>query len=120
MRRWDCEAGLGGDLAEDRDKINSRKVGLKTMPVSELGWGWGVMSTDEWNTPRVRQRLLVDLFPDWRLDYTPSLPSQAHSGQTEAACECLVSCMALAVTSASKGPHPQGDRAEPDTPGFDI
>lgn len=67
MRSWDCEAGLGGDLAEDRNKRNSRKVGLKAMPVSELGVGWGVLPMDEWNTPRMRRRLRVDLSPDWRI-----------------------------------------------------
>lgn len=120
MRSWDCEAGLGGDLAEDRYKRNSRKVGLRAMPVSELGVGWGVLSMGEWNAPRMRRDCWWTCLLIGVLGYTLSPRSQAHSGQTEAACERFVSRMAPAVTSASKSPHPQGDIAEPDTSGFDI
>lgn len=51
----------------------------------------------------------------------------SRGDKRKAACECFTSCMgqhepvsAGAMFSASRGPRPQGDMVESDTPGFDI
>lgn len=51
----------------------------------------------------------------------------SRGDKRKVACECFTSRMgqrkpvsAGAMFSASRGPHPQGDMVESDTPGFDI
>lgn len=81
-------------------------------------------------TPHTRRRLLVELFSDWPFFFTYfsfSPKSGSCGGKQKAACEYFMSCMAWhkpvsagAMISASRGPHPQGDTVESDTPGSDI